>query len=514
MPASKKSNTKKSDTDQTSTTNLNPTEWEDKTAKSSPSSVVKKITVRKKKENTTISQDNEIYVSSKPISDETISDNNTLSDNTINPTDINSKSVTENLSQWAEYNSTANDYINVDPNIHQSINIMSETNSIWSPTDIPKYQDQSWDWKDWWDDIIDFQSSVTENQTIDSSNSHKWESSKDQDIDNQNTQTIINQDNTKIQQPLDNHISAVISQTDTNHQIPTLDPFYQIKWSSSDSQHKPVDIDTIINQTINPTNQINTIHEDPSIWPQQGNIQESKTETNNIIWSSPSANQDSINHSIHQLTKQKTTSIIGVMFAGIGFLALLGWGWLVYNMMFPSSVTNTVSISSSGQSIDAQFISWDEESSTWILDIPIFDTNWEDTWWFDNTGNRDNISSTQSGDSTTNETENQKDDDPDMQAKKSGQNNQEWNSIVSQTNNKSINYLDKFEQMLAEAESGYQYTDLKGYTKANRLYKIIKLKLQQIVTNLQNWEVITSEILQTDLEKYSKYIQKAQNITQ
>lgn len=173
-------------------------------------------------------------------------------------------------------------------------------------------------------------------------------------------------------------------------------------------------------------------------------------------------------------------------------------------MMFNTDSASTEDNNTiSTENIDAQFISGDiTDISTGI--IPIVDAVWTSgssaSWttdpFLDNIGDQidqgEAILATQES-----VIDSQKDTQPQLDTQKDA-----------------INYLTEFQMLLTEAESGYQYTDLKWMEKANKLYKLIRLKIQNIITKLENGEVIDKNILSTDFAKYKKYLQKAQKLSQ
>ncbi len=76
------------------------------------------------------------------------------------------------------------------------------------------------------------------------------------------------------------------------------------------------------------------------------------------------------------------------------------------------------------------------------------------------------------------------------------------------------NYLEEFNTLLSQAESWYQYADLKDSTKAIKLYKLIINSITAIINKLKDGEVIQKEVLDSDLNKYTKYLQRAQKLSQ
>ena len=287
----------------------------------------------------------------------------------------------------------------------------------------------------------------------------------------------------------------------SNTQSDIQDPFYQV-WPQTQIElvHKPINIDNIINETLN----TNTVDASKDITIDiQTSLQWWNLTQTPVSWAQTS-NHGSLNQHIDQLTKPSHHSVIWLLFALLGFISLIWWWFLVYKMMFNTDSASTEDNNTiSTENIDAQFISGDiTDISTGI--IPIVDAVWTSgssaSWttdpFLDNIGDQidqgEAILATQES-----AIDSQKDTQPQLDTQKDA-----------------INYLTEFQMLLTEAESGYQYTDLKWMEKANKLYKLIRLKIQNIITKLENGEVIDKNILSTDFAKYKKYLQKAQKLSQ
>jgi hypothetical protein len=301
-----------------------------------------------------------------------------------------------------------------------------------------------------------------------------------------------------------------------------VDPFAQVSPLSTDSQHKPVNIDTIIHQTID------SYIPNTTSWFDQWLVSPNAPSTS-LPWASTPASSSSqtqtvdhhnLNQEIGQITNPKHHSIIWLMFAIIGFLSLLWWWFLVYKMMFNNTDTDiqysswSLSIDDESDFINAQFVSWEETLSTGI--IPVVNENIVDSGFLqdNDVGDSDSQLKDPLIDRVNDTLEQGK---TMLGVEESVDSTAQITDALSTQNNPALsqkNYLDEFNVLLSQAESWYQYADLKDSTKATKLYKLIINSINSIISKLKDGEVIEKEVLDSDLNKYTKYLQRAQKLSQ
>ena len=74
--------------------------------------------------------------------------------------------------------------------------------------------------------------------------------------------------------------------------------------------------------------------------------------------------------------------------------------------------------------------------------------------------------------------------------------------------------MQEFETLLSQANSGYQMATEKSLLTAAKLYKVVAIMSSQIITKLNNGEIIPKDELESYFRKTQSYLQKANIVLQ
>jgi hypothetical protein len=288
---------------------------------------------------------------------------------------------------------------------------------------------------------------------------------------------VSTQENSK-----ENTVTQVSTTKKTDTTTALTNPFYLSSRHEDNlsqfEQHKPVNIDTLIGQTV---------------WAAEksevdvASRQQSSDVVVPLVWSQDSS---ALNHELHKINTTSSFSPMSLFFALIWFLSLVFAGFFVYKMMFDGGTLWDAQSSNTGF-IDGVFITGEiiDENMSWSIDV-VQQTGWD----------IDDI-------------------------------NLIWEPIITDTTNTeilswelwdnkwwveeiNINYMQEFETLLSQANSGYQMATEKSLLTAAKLYKVVAIMSSQIITKLNNGEIIPKDELESYFRKTQSYLQKANIILQ